>query len=152
VGGEKEFMQQVAPDAYSAHVQPLHCESVPYHWQWQRHSSAPADHVATCYMTLQALSIYWQWGMLVLNLPMHKLIWDAFGGSQGTPTPSARPTGALSRLLQVTDAATGRAASLDCLLEAWDFKQTPSVFDIASNALFRAIARWEASLCVSCNQ
>jgi hypothetical protein len=112
--------------------------------------AAPAHPEANCYMTLQALFIYWQWGMLVLNLPMHKLVWDAFGGwSQGTSTSSSSPPGALSRLLQAIDAAFGRAASLDCLLEAWDAMQIRSVHYIASNALFRAIARWEANLFVS---
>jgi hypothetical protein len=75
---------------------------------------------------MQVIIVYAQWAMILANLPTKWLPWTA-----GDKSADDLAAGVL----------LGRAASLDCWLQAWGFLQGDTVQQLVRNALARAAGR-----------
>jgi len=91
-----------------------------------------------CCLYLQALMVYFQWFQIIKELPI----------SWMPPQFSLR----WDRVSHVFGAVTGRAASLDCLFQAWNLWQDETMQDIATSIFRRALFRYAPDgLGPSCN-
>lgn len=93
-----------------------------------------ADVLITC---LQAFSNYLQWIMLIVSLPVSRMPWSPHSGDVAKQSI----TEAWRNIVYGFNVLFGRAASLDCLLQAWGVWQRFTAHDIASSVLFRAAVR-----------
>jgi hypothetical protein len=90
---------------------------------------------------VQALIVYTQWAMLIINLPVSWLPWatTAPGGIAEAPTGNAQSlTSSFENFLGFL---FGRSASIDCFLQAWNILQNQEVQAIVRNIFTRAVGR-----------
>jgi hypothetical protein len=87
---------------------------------------------------MQALVVYAQWAMLIINLPVSWLPW-ATGSTADAPTGNAQSI--TSSFEKFVGFLFGRSASIDCFLQAWNLLQKHEVQAIVSNTFTRAVGR-----------
>jgi hypothetical protein len=87
----------------------------------------------------QALIIYTQWVMLIINLPVSWMPWAVTGtAANGSSSSSGLSTFAT----WVVGLLFGRSASLDCFMQAWRVLQGRQEQEIVRNVFVRSLGRW----------